>query len=1001
MPDKKISALTDGVAAVATDRIPVARSPYAPGDNYYLTPADILDYVEVPIAGYADAAEASATAAAASAAAADASADETDADRVQTGLDRTQTGVDRAAAETARSAAELARDQAEAYALSASVDEWYLTEGDMQADLAGHSNGDVAGVWADETSGNKITFYMKSGGVWVGPYPLNPAAKTVYYDPVTGNHAYSGLEPEYPKPTFAAAHALMLPGDTLRTAASSETRGALATTIPFTTFDRYGVGEDPVYAQDRPIAAGAWTAHATPGVWYADVTHQQITSNPGAGDANACWFQMWATWEHDREAECLQPYWAGADIAANIAYIAANPGLFTCHKQGSTQKNPQADGASTLYRYYVFPPNGEDPSAGDLEYSYAEQLQIASLFEGCSARNMIWQRTATKDGAGHNTHYADTLEHIKILDVPIHGWVGAAMRILDGYARCSPMLGSHTNRGGGWHIFGAAPGAAARIERTRADGFGASFFTHSPGGGADSNRKATLRNIESRDAGKAINFDGSIDLGAHIDGLKSINDENFVSLPQGSVVKNASFLSKTGSFDAVGIGYNGVDGGKIGFDNISLVFRNTGSRVLSRNEEASNTADSGHLCTIEFRNLTNVGGGFSGSVYFKQVDYKCYDSILGYITGDYSATLPWNSLVADNCQLAMWARTLEEIQALAPGVESNCVVPWVAQPYERTVIEADLAYVALAARAVNGSSGNDTLTAVTTQDFAVVGGQIKIPNAYGDAVDRFFRVIEVISTGSGGQFRVDPTPSNTISNKQPHRAIWGRKLFPTGSTGLTAVFSNDGMQAYLSADSPLISEGMTIYFGAIGRRAPIGPRKITAKSGQTLTLDRAVDWITPHNGTYITYATFGVANGATRPSVALSFGFPLRGAQSGVTGWGAAYANDYALPVATATRTGEEGTGTGGLARFTNNTGDYLADGSSGTVDQIKREIGEVDAGFNPIGVGDVLSVDAVAYVEDYEPIWAGDPQASGFAVPAAGSLIAALGIGACHVALP
>ena len=41
MPDTKISALTDGSTAVSTDRIPVARSPFASGDNRYITPGYI------------------------------------------------------------------------------------------------------------------------------------------------------------------------------------------------------------------------------------------------------------------------------------------------------------------------------------------------------------------------------------------------------------------------------------------------------------------------------------------------------------------------------------------------------------------------------------------------------------------------------------------------------------------------------------------------------------------------------------------------------------------------------------------------------------------------------------------------------------------------------------------------------------------------------------------------------------------------------------------------
>lgn len=45
MTDKKVSALTDGTTANATDRIPVARSPFGSGDNAYITPAYLDTYM--------------------------------------------------------------------------------------------------------------------------------------------------------------------------------------------------------------------------------------------------------------------------------------------------------------------------------------------------------------------------------------------------------------------------------------------------------------------------------------------------------------------------------------------------------------------------------------------------------------------------------------------------------------------------------------------------------------------------------------------------------------------------------------------------------------------------------------------------------------------------------------------------------------------------------------------------------------------------------------------
>lgn len=833
----------------------------------------------------------------------------------------------------------------------------------------------------------------------LGALEVATAAQTIYADSVGGSDANSGASETLAKKTLAAAVAVLNEGDTLLLRGESRFFEPLAGMPAYVTIDRYGYGEQPIVDQSREIPAGSWIAHATiAGVWYADVTHQNATSNPGAGDANACWFQMWSEWTTTREPECLQPYWAGADIAANVAYAKANPGLFTCHKQGSTQKNPQADGNSTLYRYFVYPPNGENPSTGGIKYFYAEQIHIADLETGCIARNMIWQRNAHKDGSGHNQNNCDRLEYITIRDVPIHAWVGGATLIRKCYAKASPVRGSHVGAGGGWHTFGGATNYGTRLEDCEADGFGANIYGHEPGPGGVSTRRVAVRNFVSRNGSAAIEVGGDITFGFDIDGLKSINDKGFMTLPQGSVVRNVSFLSAEGSQNSHAFGYRGVTGGRIDVENASIVFRNTGSKTLVRNEIASETANAAHVCTVSFNRLTNIGGNATGSAYLSQVHYRFTDSVVGYLTAGLAAA-PWLSLVADNSQIGMWTRTLAEIQALAPGVNSNCVTPWTAQPYARTVDEADLAYAAISLRAVSGTNGNDTLTA-SSQDFAVVGGQIKVLDANGSGGVFITRVTEVLSTGPSGQFKVSPSPSVTFTDKAVQRAFWSRKLFPQGVTGLTAVFSDDGTQAYFSEASPLVAQGMTVYFGALGRRDPIGARKIVSLSGRTATLDRPVVWQTAPNGTYLTYAAFGTGLGAPRPSVPVAFEFPLRAAQSGVTGWGTQYANDYALPVAAATRTGEEGTGTGGYARFTNNAVDLFTSGAEGLAGQINHQLGEIDAAFNPIGAGDVLSVNAVAYVEDYDALFEGVPEQSGIALLRRGSAAAERRIGALVAAL-
>lgn len=893
-------------------------------------------------------------------------------------------------AETARDATFVARDQARAAAQAASYDASYMTKALANIDLVNRSNGDVILVFEDESRGGRTSVYTVSGGAYVFVL-FWPNKKTVFLSPDNGSDSNSGLAPDDAVASLAVAVGSMAKGDTLLIEGGTRIHGRLNGLPDYATVGRYGSGEDPIFDQSRPISAGSWTAHATvSGVWYADVTHEVATVNDGveSSDTKYC---MWAEWDisGQREAD-LVPYWSGADIAANVAYIATQEHVFTCHVQGSTTKDPRLDVNTTTYRYYVYPPNGEDPSAGEITYYYGEYEQVASLPKGGVARDMIWQRSAAKDTSGHNANLAERLERIRIYGASGHAWVGGAMLVRDCYAKARRAGEDFSGAASGWHMFLGSGSGVANLERCEADGFSLNYYVHASGS-ADSHDVIRLKDCISRNAlDYAIQHGDNILNGTVIDGFQSIDDQNFCVVDDGTAIRNSTIMVNENL-----IGYSGPTGGSVTVENCTLISKN--GNKLAWNEKAQVLTDAAHRCTFVFRNCTNVGGLLTNATYWRLCHYEFYDCVLGQVlnaTATFPGTLPWASIIADNTQLQIIWNSIEEIQALsgASGVASSCVVPTVLQTLTKAVSTANLTRPTKASRSVSGTSGDNTITA-NFQDWAEVNGEITILDYDGAGGTWTARITAINSTGSGGTIEVSPAPDATFSGKSFQLSNWGEIVWPSGDTGITAVFSDDGTQAYFS-DVSGISVGTWVWFGGLNRRENMGPRKVTALTGQTATLDRAVTWWRKNtNHADLNYAAFG-GSGLPRPSFAVQFGFPLRGEPNGATqNLGPTYEITHVSP-ASGTTSGTENGSTGGVARFQGGSPYLGADGTTRNQGQILHELGYLDAGFHPIGEGDSIEITAVVFVDEFTPDFAADPLRSGQAHLMPGSYLAGLGLG-------
>lgn len=922
-------------------------------------------------------------------------AERAEASAVVAGASADRAEVEAAGAATSASSAAssyalttAARDQVVALSQANAFSHVYATKALANAALSGLSSGATVLVLADESRGNVVAAYHVSGGAFVF-VALFPARKTVYLDPVAGSDSNSGLSQDAPFASLSVAAAKLALGDTLLIAGGSRIHQRIQDLPDYVTLGRYGHGEDPIIDGSRKISAASWTS-AGGGVWYADVTHETITSNDGTAAATR--YCMWSEWGTGATEADLVPYWSGADISANIAYIAAGDHIFTCHRQGSTAKDPRSDSNSTQYRYYVCPPNGEDPSAGEITYYYGEYAQVVSLPQGAIARDMIWQRSAAKDLSGHNAEYIDTLERIRIRGASAHAWVGGSVNLIDCTCKLRRTGGDFDGGGGGgWHLYAGTTDHVGNILRCEADGFYLNYYTHSSGAAVDSQSRIRMKDCVSRNAIlRAVDHSNCVTHGTEIDGLRSINDAAFVMVDDGTTITNSSYFG-TGSI----IGYSGPTGGTIDVENCTFITSGTDAK-LAWNERAQALTDASHRCTIRMKNVTNVGGVITRSTYWRLCHYEFTDCILGDVyQTTFTSTLPWASITATNTQLNMGWKSAEEINAMSgAALAADCVLPTVKTTYTKTATSALLAQVSPSSRSVSGTSGSTTMT-TNSADWAAVGVEFTITDYDGAGGTHKCRVTAV----SGTTLTVSVAPDATFTNKAFTKSIWGKKLWPSGVTGVTAVFSDDGTQAYLS-DVTGVSAGTWLWFGQINRRQPFGARKITALSGNTATLDRAVDWRLLNHSTLL-YAPFGTTSGVTRPSVPVQFGFWLRSRPNGDADstLGPQFAIDYASPL-TGGVTGAENQSSGGVARFTSPTGSstyYKTDGTSGSNSQIMHELGEINAGLWPIGVGDTVTLTAVCNIPEFYPEYASDPLSTGRAEIVPSSYLAGLGMGA-HV---
>ena len=896
----------------------------------------------------------------ASAAAASASAAATSA----TNASASATNASASATNASASAAAAASDRTlvEGIAASAGALKRYATKALMDAGIAGIAANEFVEVQADETFADRPARYQKQSGSLVRVAIFYQSPARIFADKL-GSDASNGRSPAAAKQTLAAANAITASGDTVKIKGQRWfEKFAPGTSGQHTTVEPYGGGRPLIFDGSRLVPAVSWTAHPThANVWVANVTHEDATIGAQAH------YMAWQ--EGDAKQRRLEPYWGGASIAANDAFVAAAPGRFTVRKTGSTNPDPRAGSETGVatYTYTVRLFDDANPNAGPATVYVADHGHIAWFREGTNVRGITFQRTATKDAVassggfvlGSFSERMGVFEDCAFIDTAMHGFVGTLIA-----KRCRaigrPVFGASYSGGYAYHFFrdtgahGMSDGALA--EDVYAKGYTFAFHSHGTGGGVPEHRRVDIRRARVEDCNGAI-FVGESEEGWFAEDIEALNCQ-LLAHTSGSPldIKRATFLSADIA-NCRGFFLND----NVTAEDLTLIFRSAGSRAVFRNANTTNFSVS--------LTRANIVDGLQISDHASNVSLTIADCIMGQMGNPTKL----NSLVATNSQLQMDARTLEEIQAVFAGVANSCLVPWVRQPFTTTVLPDDIAWFNTT-RFGTGTAGSTAIAMnFVDANTMFVGQGLRFIDWDGAGNNFDTKLVSINTTGSGGSITVADAAPGNFTSKACQRAHFGRQIFPQG-VATTGRLSTSGA-AITVADARHFSVGLTI------RIEGFGLRKITAISGKTLTLDRPCVWQTPDNLAVNWQNPDGTGSGVPIPDLDISFGFPIR------------YSSTLTPTSATVVRSGVT---YGPSSMNSNSVFGLFAFSLAGAVQSqgaIRTEEGYIATGF-PVAAGDTISIETAVFVSDYLPIWEGDPKVSGKAIPRAGSEIAARGIG-------
>lgn len=872
---------------------------------------------------------------------------------------------------------------------------FYDTYALADAAVAGLSDLQIVQVLADETMQGQRTLYRKEGGVLVFKIALSEL-RALYVDSNIGNDANAGTDPEAPLATIGAA---LTPFNAVKNCTLYLGRGSQFFERNLFILGKYGKvlpfgqGLDPII-DAAYTATGTWINDGTyTNLWYIDVTFDNSTF-ANASNLSSAWHPaLYDEAEDSRVDECGVQRVLNGDVvggstvaAATIADLLtianAAPGRFTVHRTGSTNVEPRSDNG-TQFRFYLYPADGSNPNTnGRTVRVVGQEAVISQLGEGVVIDEITLQRCGGKDMMGtvtSNPIKSGKIQRSTFLEAAVHAMVMGGVKVEQCRAKAAYHGDSRRDAGGAFHQFrGDATSRGVNFYDVDAEGFGIALYSHGITDAASDEHAVFDADIVRAKNCNALYACDSPTKGVrlkrvHATGLDLIG--NLVK--KGNVVIEDSeiFLADpppSGSFMFVAFAssFKSGESTKVTLKNSLVVSKCTG---LVDTFLFPGGATTGEYPTVELidstvtANITDPGN----ALRFRQ-SWALQNSILtkinslfltGNLTADATSSLEFTDLV------------VEDVIADFPDVDPAVLTGVRRQVYSQTIELSDLGFVSRAGRvATYSGTPNGDGTANLTINFNDVnyGRAIRILDAYGSGLHYVGRIVSPGVAGPG-DIVVAPAPTGAFTDKQLQVGYYNKSIY---RDPIMASLATDGESASVP-DGTMFTEGMTIVVAKPYGRGSYGVRQVADITGNVITFDVPCEWFRNVANAASQYNTVdgSITGRLELPEVEITFGFPLKQRTTA----GEDHPSVSLALVEGGTAISKQSTNLPGFSGDVRSDYDTAGNETPGGTYLIglHNEEGYFDNGFS-VGVDDVMTVTADAFVDQDKLILLSDPLTSG-----------------------
>ncbi|KQX18156.1 MULTISPECIES: hypothetical protein [unclassified Sphingomonas] len=378
---------------------------------------------------------------------------------------------------------------------------------------------------------------------------MTAALYDYFIDAIAGSDANNGAAPATAWATIEYGYTNSASGKKLALKKGQRHLRGAATSRANRSFIAYDAGaSNPIFDARQNLSGKTWTLDSG-NVWKTTVTLPAAIV-AGGTTANSTYFGVWL------DEAFLVWHVGGADIAANIAAVEADPGSFAINRSGSTAQDPRGDTAATGYDLYVQMPDSSDPNGATLlitSYSAVATLQgghhVGITFKGAWGKDSL--------GLVAYSGTVPKFEHCSFEDFGCHGYVGPC-NLIDHYSSGAARpgyTGYSRNRSAGAAINRFTDTALATTVLT-ADGLNLSnanqgLYAHSSGTTTGIYKRWDISGapfvIDNVTAGIQVDTPSATRLPMIIDGIQCTAPLAWTNVDQGFVVDSAWSFTGGGS----------------------------------------------------------------------------------------------------------------------------------------------------------------------------------------------------------------------------------------------------------------------------------------------------------------------------------------------------------------------------------------------------------------------------------------------------------------------